>query len=318
MNRFLATIVAFCSIFTTPLTAQQLPVFTQYRDMQGIINPAALPTSYLSDLNMGAFGGSFRRQWLDMQNPPTTQVLRGEKFFANNGVGVKMLTGGYFINDQTGPTGFTGIYGRAAGVITEDPELGGLSIGLAAGAVQYRLKTSDLKLRDKEDLTAMQDRTQWYPDLSLGIFAYKRLGDFNDDDLIYGGVSVPQMIGLDFRFESNGKTYGLKRTQHYYGSLGWYHFISENSFIETSTWLKYIPNTPFNADINIRYQAANTFWIGMGSSVQGNIHAELGFVVGKNMGYDSNMRIGYGFDYSTRNYGTLVGTTHEVNLSFAF
>jgi type IX secretion system PorP/SprF family membrane protein len=305
MNRFLATALFFCSLSAASLSAQQLPVFTQYREHQGVINPSALPYGYLTDQNTGAFGGSFRRQWLDMQNPPTTQILRGEKLFADYGAGIKMLAGGYFINDQTGPTGFTGVYGRAAGLITNDP-------------VQYRLRTSDLKLRDKDDIVAMQDRAQWYPDLSLGIFAYKRIGDFEGNNLIYGGISIPQMMGLDFTIRDDGRDFSLKRTQHYYATAGWYHFIGDRSFVETSVWMKYLPNTPFNADLNVRYQAANTFWVGLGSSYQGNIHAEAGVVLGKNMGYDSNFRIGYGFDYSTRSFATFVGTTHEINMSFAF
>ena len=221
------------------------------------------------------------------------------------------------MNDQTGPTGFTGLYGRIAGVLTNDAEVGGVSLGLALGGVQYRLKTSLLTLKDPDDIRASEDRMKLYPDLSIGAFWYQKFGDFSDD-YVYAGLSVPQMMGLDLSIADVDKALQYKRVQHYYASAGWYHFFGDGTFIEPSVWVKYVKNTPINVDFNLRYQAANTFWVGAGSSVSGNIHAELGVILGKNIGFDSNFSVGYGFDYSTQSYGSFVGTTHEINLSYAF
>ena len=316
MNNFKMTCVVTL-FYVATLHAQQLPLFTQYREMQGVLNPAAVPNGFLTHQNKGAIGISTRRQWADLPNSPTTQVLRGEYFFAEH-TGVTLLTGGYFIKDQTGPTGFTGIYGRVAGVITSDAEVGGLSFGLAAGGVQYSVKTTELKLRDANDLRASQDYQQWYPDISLGAFWYQRLGQFEAEDYVYAGVSVPQMMSLALDVKDLNHTFQLERTRHYYGSVGWYHFFGNDAFIEPSAWIKYSEKAPINVDFNIRYQAANTFWIGVGSSNQGNIHAELGLILGKNIGFDSNFRFGYGFDYATKSFGPYVGTTHEINVSYAF
>jgi type IX secretion system PorP/SprF family membrane protein len=315
MNR-LSLLAAFTFFFAASIQAQQLPIFTQYREMQGILNPAAVSYGFLTAQNKTAFGVSSRRQWLNMPNPPTTQVLHGS-YFAADRTGVAFLGGGYLINDQTGPTSFTGLYGRIAGVLTNDAEVGGISVGLAIGAVQYRLKSGNLKLRDVDDILANEDRTKVYPDLSIGAFWYQKMGAFSDDYL-YAGVSVPQMIGLDLSINDVSKTLHYERIQHYYASAGWYHFFGEGSFIEPSVWVKYVKNVPINVDFNVRYQAANTFWLGAGSSVSGNIHAELGVILGKNLGFDSNLRVGYGFDYSSQSYGSQVGPTHEVNMSYAF
>ena len=318
MNRILS-VLAFVSFVLASVQAQQMPLFTQYREMQGVINPAAINYAFFTDQHKGSVGVSIRRQWLDMTGPPTTQILRGE-YFAADRTGVAMLAGGYLMNDQTGPTGFTGLYGRIAGVITSDAEYSGLSIGLAAGGVQYRVKTSELKLRDPDDIQANQDRTQFYPDLSIGAFWYQRLDGTADEDYIYAGASIPQIMGLDLSVPTGISTQEvrLQRVRHYYAQAGWYHFFGEGSFVEPSVWLRYVPNVPLSIDMNVRYQAANNFWIGAGGSIQGMIHAEAGFILGKNMGYDTNIKFGYGFDYSTKSYGPFVGTTHEINLSFAF
>lgn len=316
MNRFSVITALFTCLFAAPLHAQQMPLFTQYREMHGILNPAAIPYGFLTAQNKTSIGISNRRQWLDMPSPPTTQILRGE-YFAADRTGVTLLTGGYLINDQTGPTGFTGLYGRVAGVVTSDAEIGGVSVGLALGAVQYRLKTSQLKLRDADDIRATEDRTKMYPDLSIGAFWYQRFGDFSDD-YVYAGVSVPQIMGLDLSIVDLDKALQYRRAPHYYASAGWYHFFGEGSFIEPSVWVKYVQNVPINVDFNVRYQAANSFWVGAGSSVSGNIHAEVGVVLGKNIGFDSNFRVGYGFDYSAQTYGPFTGTTHEINISYSF
>ncbi len=318
MNRILKAFACIC-ILATEAQAQQMPLFTQYREMQGVINPAAINHSFFTDQHKGSVGVSFRRQWVDIQGPPTTQILRGE-YFAADHTGVTILAGGYLMNDQTGPTGFTGLYGRIAGVLTPDAEYSGLSVGLALGGVQYRIKTSELKLRDADDIRASQDHTQFYPDLSIGAFWYQRLDGLADDDYVYAGASIPQLMSLDLTVPTGigAKNVRLERVKHYYANAGWYHFFGEGSFIEPSIWLRYLPNVPLNVDMNLRYQAANSFWIGAGGSLQGTVHAETGIILGKNMGFDKSFKFGYGFDYATRSYGSFAGTSHEVNLSFSF
>ncbi len=316
MNRHGALVALLICFYVPKMHAQQMPLFTQYREMHGILNPAAVPYGFLTNQNKTSFGVLNRRQWLDIPNSPTTQILRGEHFAADR-TGVALLAGGYLMNDQTGPTGFTGLYGRIAGVITNDADVGGVSFGLSLGAVQYRLKTTELKLREEGDIRATEDRTTVYPDISIGAFWYQKTGDFSDD-YVYAGVSVPQMIGLDLNIADVDKKLQYERVRHYYASAGWYHFFGEGSFIEPSAWVKYVQNAPLNVDFNLRYQAANTFWVGAGTSLSGNIHAELGVILGKNIGFDSNFRVGYGFDYSAQSYGSFVGTTHEINLSYSF
>lgn len=315
MNRFFAA--AFCLCLVSVVNAQQIPLFTQYRETQGVLNPASINYDFFTNGHTTSIGTSIRRQWVDINNAPATQVLRGEHYMADRG-NVGLLMGGYLMNDQTGPTGFTGLYGRFATVFTSDAEYSGLSIGLSAGAVQYRVKTSELKLRDPNDIRALTDRMQVYPDLGMGIFYYQRMDGLFDNDYFYAGVSVPQVMGLDLQFQTDGGKISTKRIQHYFANIGWYHFIGESSFIEPSASIKYTPSAPLNIDLNARYQMGANFWVGVGTSLQGKIHAETGVIIGRNLGSNNNFKVGYGFDHSFQSYGPYVGTTHEVNLSFSF
>lgn len=313
MHRFKATII-FLSIVLT-VNAQQLPIFTQYRENAGYINPASLPGNYFVYNTNMALGMSYRLQWIGMKNPPKTQIIHGD--FMSTGLNTNILSGFTLVNDQTGPTGFTGLYGRIGSVISENPEYGGFSAALSLGLVQFQLRATDLILRDDNDILATEDRRKLFPDAGLGIYGWKLLDwGGRSEDYIYGGISIPQVLGLDLSLSDPNGDIAVSRVRHYYANAGLYHFFSDFSFIESSVWVKYVPNAPVNADLNIRYQINEFFWLGIGASSQANLHAETGFCIGDLR--DSAFRIGYGFDYSFSSWGPLAGTTHEINLSYAF
>ncbi|NUO01573.1 MAG: PorP/SprF family type IX secretion system membrane protein [Saprospiraceae bacterium] len=293
--------------------AQQLSLFTQYRENATLVNPAAIEGDYFAYGQNLTFGVSYRTQWVGLANGPRTQTLRGS-YLNTEYSGVTLLAGGHLINDQTGPTGFTGFYGRIGGVVSGDPEYSGLSIALSAGLVQYRVDASDIRLRDPNDVIGEQDQAQLFPDVGLGLYYYQMVGDGN---FFYTGVSVPQVIGLDLTFQDENGEFFTKRVQHFYGLLGFYKFFDNDSFLEPSIWVKYAPNAPINADINLRYQMPSSFWIGTGVSTGGNFHVDAGVIIGQNT-FDNTIRIGYGFDYSFSSFGPTAGSTHEINLTFSF
>ncbi|MCB0570965.1 MAG: PorP/SprF family type IX secretion system membrane protein [Phaeodactylibacter sp.] len=294
--------------------AQQLTLFTQYRDNGGILNPAAVESDWMAFGQNVTFGASYRAQWVGLDHAPRTLSARGSYLYAD-GSGVTLMAGGYLMNDQTGPTGFTGLYGRIAGIVTQDPEVGGFSIGLGAGAVNYRVNASEIRLRETGDIVGSTDQSQFFPDVSLGLFFYHLVG--RNDDYFYAGLSVPQVIGLDLTFQDDNGEYTTKRIQHFYGMLGFYKFFDNDSFLEPSLWVKYAPGAPVNADLNLRYYLPVNFWIGAGGSTSGSVHLETGIVLGDTAGFDQTFRIGYGFGYSFSSFGPAAGTSHEINLAFS-
>lgn len=311
--------IASILILTTYyLQAQQLSLFTQYRENATIINPAAVESDFLAFGQNLSFGASYRAQWVGLENAPRTQTFRGS-FISKDMTGVSIMAGGHIINDQTGPTGFTGIYARVAGVVTGDPEFNGLSIGLSAGLVQYRIDATKVRLREEGDVIGTQDQSQLFPDVGIGIYYYQLIesGGF-DGDYFYTGLSVPQAFGLDLAFQDENGEFLIKRVQHIYGTIGLYKFFNDDSFIEPSVWIKYVQNAPISADINLRYQLPTNIWIGAGVSLSGNFHLDTGFLLGENIGNGNTIKLGYGFDYSFSSFGPSAGSTHEINLTFSF
>ena len=305
----------FLLLFALALEAQQLPLFTQYRENATLLNPAAMESDFLASAQNMTFGVSIRSQWNGISGGPRTRVLRGSYVNAD-GSGAAFMAGGHIISDITGPTGVTGIYGRAGAVISTDPEYGGIALALSGGLVQYKIDADEIKLRDDGDVLGTQSFSQLHPDVGVGVYAYQVLGD---GDMIYGGISVPQVLGLDLAFTSDNGEFGITRVQHYYGHLGFYKFFRDGeNFVEPSVWLKYTPNTPLNADFNLRVQLPGSIWVGTGLSTAKNFHLDLGFNLGDNVGFDNLVKFGYGYDYSFSAFGPFVGSTHELNLAISF
>ncbi|MEM8907643.1 MAG: PorP/SprF family type IX secretion system membrane protein [Bacteroidota bacterium] len=316
MTRFL--LIAFSLSICYQIAAQQLPLFTQYNEQVGLINPAAVSNDFLLYEHNISFGASVRQQWVGLESAPRTQNIRGEYIFADT-EGLGLIAGGHLINDQTGPTGFTGVYGRVAGILSGDPYESGISAGFSFGMVQYRVNISDIKFLELNDVLVAEDQTRLYPDVGFGIYAYKRINQgFLDDSQIYGGISVPQLIGLDLEFKDENDEFFTKRVQHFYGLLGMIKYLDDGKFIQPNVWVKYTENVPVNIDFNIRYQLVPSFWLGTGASTAGNLHLETGVILGESVGYSNHFKIGYGFDYSFRTFGPAVGTTHELNLFYSF
>ena len=314
MNRLLFFVLL--SLIAQDLLAQQLPLFSQYRENYIAINPAMVSTEYLLYEQNLSFGASYRTQWKEFEGAPETQFIRGEYLHENGSFG--LLTGGYLINDQTGPIGTTGVYGRIGGILTDDPYYGGIAVGLTIGGVQYRINTRELRLRDANDILANDSQTQFYPDVGVGVYYYKRLsGGFFDDDYVYGGVSIPQAIGIDLSFQNEFGDFSVKRNRHFYAQAGMFHVLDGESYLELSTWGKFVEGAPVNVNINLRYQTDSNLWIGFGGSTAGTAHVEAGVQLGENAGFDNTIRIGYSFDYTFSSFGPSVGTTHEFSVAYS-
>lgn len=316
-NKITLLMVSILFCFLNKLIAQQLPLFTQYRENTGLLNPAALEPDYLAYSNNFTVGASYRSQWNGLSGAPRTMTIRGT-YYADDYAGVTMMGGGYLMRDQTGPISFTGAYGRIAGVITSDPTLGGVILGLTAGLVQFGINTDNIVVRDKTDDLAMTGQNQLFPDVGVGIYAYRYMYTGRTaSSYIYGGVSMPQVLGLDLKVQNTSSDYYLERVRHLYGLLGMYLFFDDNSFIEPSVWVKYAPNAPVNVDVNVRYQMPGSLWVGTGGSTSGILHLEAGVLLGENLGLDNSIRIGYGYGYSFKTFGPFVGGGHEINISYS-
>lgn len=290
------------------LQAQQLPLFTQYREYNGIINPASINSDYFLDDYHASFGASLRLQWMGVARNPKTPLIRGEYFHKSKKAYFHLLTGGWLLNDQTGPTSTTNFNARIAVLRSASPEKGGFCAGLSMGGGQFRLDATSIDFKDKSDI--VDNISTLYPDIGLGIYGYKALTDRNN--YLYAGISIPQVFTPDLRFRNENGDFNLQRVRHYYGTIGFNQFLGDRSFWEASSWLKYVPNTPLQLDVNARYRFKGAFWLGLGYSTSKNLHTEMGYIIETK---HNALKIGYGYDNSFNSNASYFKNSHEINVS---
>jgi type IX secretion system PorP/SprF family membrane protein len=302
--------ILFASI---SLGAQQLPLFTQYREHIGMLNPAAPSGNYFLYGYTGSASTSFRRQWVGKADAPRTGFIQGSMLLEREGV--SPMFGGHIINDQVGRVATTGLYARGAGILSEDPAYSGISVGMSLGIVQYRVDLQGVIARDPDDdliLNADLHR-RIYPDVSIGIYTWRQLG--NKNDYIFGGVSIPQTLGLDVTYRPSDKTkFYINQARHYYSTFGYIKSLGrEGSLVEVNTWVKYVKNAPIHVDANVRYQIGHNFWIGSGFGTSKALHLEAGLLMA-----EQRVKLGIGYDMNLSDKILAFGQSQEFNASYGF
>lgn len=313
MKRLLTLI---CISWSVSLLGQQLPLFTQYSENRGLINPASIhPDYFLKDYNAN-IGITHRSQWNEIPNHPETSAIRAE--ILTDAGGSSMLLGAYVLQDKAGPISQTGVYGRFNFINTSYyNDKNGFAVGLLGGLVQYRVKGAQQLADDPGDpaLIAAEQSTL-SPDVGLGASFFQEL---KNRDVIYVGASIPQIFNFNLSYRDENGQFDISRIRHYYGTLSYYKFLGEVSHLELSGWVRYLPNVPINYDGNLRYRMSDLMYIGVGWSSAGLGHFEAGFYLGESIGlYDNQIKIGYSYDPAFNQFGFSFGNTHEFSLSYSF
>lgn len=308
--------------------AQELPLFTQYREFQSFMNPAAVPVDNLSQTYEAkrTLGVSYRSQWIGYKGGPVTMTARYEHI-SNK---LNSIFGGNIIQDETGRFGRSGIYGRYAYQI-KYADGGAINVGAKFGVFQNRYSKDDAILRDAGDVTGETNLNQITPDFGLGIYWNQRFGDA---DIVYGGFSIPQFANFFGGVSDNGRLDFLYEATHLYFNAGLYKGLGFTSdygeremYIEPSAWVKYVAGAPIQTDVNIRVHLPDLFWLGTGygfgfsDGIEGNfLHLEGGIVLDDAFNlYDKSFKLGIGYDnFFGNNAFAGFGSSFEINLNYSW
>ncbi|MEY4902487.1 MAG: hypothetical protein RLZZ292_302 [Bacteroidota bacterium] len=301
----ITTLFVLCCFVNVLVYAQQFPIFSQYQEMHPILNPASVSPNFMRYGMNASISGSHRQQWTGIADAPRTSLVSHEYVSTENHIAF----GEMFLADKTGPTGFTGAYGRFSYLIEPATDFF-ISVGLNAGLVQYGVNAEELYFTQGNDI-AKQDKGKWFPDFGVGAFAFKP-GKW------YAGVSVPQTFGLDLTFKNPLRDFSIRRLQHYYATGGAYFNINDNDYLQPAATIRYVLHAPLQVDASVKYEYNQTFWIGVGAGTQGAVHIDTGVLLFPGYNNDRLIRIGYSFENSFAVYGPKFGATHEINLNYAW
>ena len=240
-NKVIQVVFLLISVFAF---AQQDPHYTQYMYNMSVMNPAYAGSK--ENLSMGLL---HRRQWIELEDAPTTST-----FFGHSPVGKNVGLGLSVVSDKIGPVEENNIYGDFSYTL----KLGGehkLALGLKTGITLHNVALNSRiasTLPDPTDGVFGADVSNSYFNFGTGAFYYT--------DKYYLGLSVPNMMRakhLDF----NGRSYGSE-TSHYFLTGGYVFNINESVKFKPFFMVKSSFEAPASLDVSTNFMFKDKFEIG--------------------------------------------------------
>ncbi|MBN9286217.1 MULTISPECIES: type IX secretion system membrane protein PorP/SprF [unclassified Flavobacterium] len=287
---YLTALIALMALMD--VQAQQDPHYTQYMYNMNVINPA-----YAGSKENLSFGLLYRKQWVDIEDAPTTGT-----FFVHSPTGKNVGLGLSVISDKIGPVTENNVYGDFSYTLN----LGGehrLALGLKAGATFHKVGLySDIyhTLPDADDPAFGQDISKTYFNVGSGFFYYT--------NKYYVAFSVPNMLKskhLDF----DGRKFGSE-VSHYFLTGGYVFELSENTKFKPSFMLKSAFKVPTSLDVSANMLFFDKFEIGATYRLEDSFGGMVNYAI------SPSVRIGYAYDRIVSDLKVTTPASHEVMLLF--
>ena len=292
MRKILLTAL-FILFNTLNVKAQQSPHYTQYMYNMNIINPA-----YAGSKDNLSFGFLYRKQWLEIEDAPTTFSLSGSAPVGKNvGVGLSI------ISDKIGPVDENNIYGDFSYTLN----LGGehrLALGLKAGVtIQKTGLFSDINssLQQQGDGAFTQDSNTANLNFGTGIFYYT--------NKYYFAASIPNMLNAP-HLNNDGNFYLENKVPHYFVTGGYVFDLNSNLKFKPFAMVKSSFNTPTSIDVSANFLYAEKFEMGATYRLQDSFGAMVNYTI------SPTIRIGYAYDHIVSNLKVTTPSSHEIILLF--
>lgn len=257
-----------------------------------VINPA-----YAGSKENLTFGLLYRKQWVDIEDSPTTFTATG-----HSPVGKNVGLGLSFISDKIGPVSENNITSDFSYTLN----LGGehkLALGIKAGV--SLLQTNYLTeiaptLKNINDPYFAQNSSRTNFNVGTGAFYYT--------NKYYVALSVPNFLNgvhLDF----NGTKYGSD-VQHYFFTGGYVFDLNPKLKFKPFFLVKSAFNAPTSWDISTNFLYNDKFELGASYRNQDAISGLVNFRI------TPGLRIGYAYDRIISDIKKVTPSSHEVILLF--
>lgn len=291
---YLAAVIAFLGLLEG--YAQQDPHYTQYMYNMNVINPA-----YAGSKENLSFGLLYRKQWVDIEDSPSTGTFSGHAPVGKNvGLGLSAIT------DQIGPVNETNVYADFSYTL----KLGGehrLALGLKAGATFHKVGLFDevfTHVPDANDPAFAQNVNNTYFNVGSGVFYYTQN--------YYLAFSVPNMLkSKHLDYTQSGQTYKFgSEVSHYFVTGGYVFQVNDNFKLKPSFMVK----SAFGIDPSIDGSLNALFFERFEIGATYRLDDSWGGMV--NYAITPNLRIGYAYDHIVSDLNVTTPASHEIMLLF--
>ncbi len=311
----------FYFLFTVIVAgAQPLSWFTDYREHQGLINPAALHNYYISyEGHYNSFFGLTYRKEGTASTVPKSISARFD-YVSNlklGRIGFRPLFGAFLTSNKFGPLEYSIATFRMAAFAKLGPakRYHYLSGGISLGLQQIGFNWDDsMRLLEPNDVFEGSSFNQRSLRLGAGLFYLKRIGISHD---LFMGVSLVQLLEKDVTLSRRLPFDDFKESgnPHFHVILGGNCFLNAKSYLQPMFWVKSYSGVPLHVNANLRYYLVLPFWLGGGVGIlsQENLarlHFEFGFQFGRQL----KNGLGFGFDH----FLTSLPSQHDVAIELNY
>lgn len=275
--------------------AQQDPQYTQYMYNLNVINPA-----YAGFKDNLSFGLLYRKQWVEIEDAPTTMTFSGSTPTGKNvGIGLNV------ISDKIGPAQSTVVNADFSYGIN----LGGehrLAFGLKTGAtiLETNLLGINSSLPNADDPAFSENINKTYFNLGAGLFY--------SADKYYISFAIPNVIRSNYLEINQGgqsATYGQADIQ-YYLSGGYVFDLNPNLKFKPTVMLKSAFNVPMSIDLTANFLIREKLELGAAYRIEDSVDFMVNFAI------TPNLKIGYAYDYTLSDIKVTTTSSHEIVLLF--
>ena len=271
--------------------AQQNPHYTQYMYNMNVVNPA-----YAGSKESISFGALYRKQWVNIQDAPTSFTFSGHAPVGNNvGVGLS------FISDKIGPVTEQNVYGDFSYTLRLN-ETAKLAFGIKAGVSMHQVGLRDIQssLPDPSEGIFGEDINDASLNLGAGAFYYT--------NNFYVAFSIPNLV-KSAHLDYNGRAYGSD-VSHYFLTAGYVFDVNYDLKFKPSFMLKSASNVNPSLDLSANFLYQEKFEIGATYRLEDSFGGMVNFAV------TPELRIGYAYDHIISDLRVSTPSSHEFILLY--
>jgi len=277
--------------------SQQDPLFTQYMNNPGLINPAYAGSKGNVNIN-----GTFRKQWVGMDWSPMTTTLSVNSPFMNYDIGL----GFTFVDDQIGPWHQTGIYFDYARYLRFSNNRN-LSLGIKAGINFIDVNLANLIMNNPYDPVVSANPRYTRPLPNFGIGAYYFTNDY------FIGFSIPKLVRNSIQSKDNTLEVLGREERHYFLTAGYLFVIDDPAWKLKPTMMTRIVNgSPVSLELGLTAIFFDRVWFGLAYRVGDAFAGHLRFQV------NDRLQLGYSYDLNNSRLKAYNSGSHEIFLSYDF
>ncbi|WP_029288630.1 type IX secretion system membrane protein PorP/SprF [Pedobacter sp. R20-19] len=296
---------------TVKLMAQQDAQFGQYVFNGMYINPAY--AGYKEELYLQAFA---RAQWTGVRGAPQTLSISADEAINDESLGIGMI----ITKDKIGAQSSLNASANFAYRIKLDrTETNILAFGLGVGVIQSSLNGNLLEAIEEGDnriVTGVISQTT--PDVRAGVHY--------SNEKFFIGFSANNLLAKSLSVFNDYNALNIKVQPHFYLTAGMALPLNEDFVFKPTFLIKDDLHGPTSLDLNAFMLIKERFWLGAvyrtsvklypKNNLQSGLNskAAAGFI--SEFFIRSNLRIGYGYDYSLNKLSNYDYGSHEISVGY--